>query len=153
MKVVFLDFDGVLVVPRTRGQSGSRSVADPDCVAALNFVLSVTGARIVVSSSWRGAMLSPMKEVLRGWGVLPKSVLGVTPRLRELGKPSIPRGREIQAWLDERAAARGDVEGFVILDDDSDMEHLLPRLVKTDYEQGLTIERANLAINLLSEVL
>ncbi len=152
MKVIFLDFDGVLVIPQTRGQSGMRSVADPNCVAALNSILTITGAFIVVSSSWRGTILSTLKDTLNGWGVTPGKVLDVTPRLRETGKPSVPRGREIQAWLDSPVAARrGGVEQFVILDDGDDMGHLLPRLVQTNYHDGLTLERAELAINLLNE--
>jgi hypothetical protein len=44
------------------------------------------------------------------------------------------RGEEIQAWLTENP----DVTQFVILDDDSDMAHLIDHLVQTDHKVGLT---------------
>ena len=37
----------------------------------------------------------------------------------------------------------------MIVDDDSDMKHLLPRLVKTKFEPGLTAEDAAKVLELL----
>lgn len=47
--------------------------------------------------------------------------------------PGKSRGAEIKAWLAECA----EIESFVILDDDSDMDDLSDRLVKTKTDEGL----------------
>lgn len=60
------------------------------------------------------------------------------------------RGHEIQDWLRHRAERRDDVEAFVIIDDDSDMDHLLPKLVKTTCATGLLDEHVEAAARLLS---
>lgn len=151
--LVFLDIDGVLVTQRTlKGRSGLRAVADPNCVKALNHILAETDAFLVISSSWRFCGLEEMWLILTHWGVQ-GCVVGITPDLTvKEGSiyQSVPRGREIQAFIDELAANGRAVHGFVILDDDPDMEHLLPWLVKTQFETGLTMEHANQAIAILS---
>jgi hypothetical protein len=152
MKIIFLDFDGVMITLgswRNKPAGDFARAADPSCVDALNRIISETEARIVVSSSWRGKFIAPMREHLANWGVKGK-VVGVTPRLeREVGSLVVAktRGDEIQAWLD---SAR-DVESFVILDDEADMAHLAHRLIQTTFELGLTLEHANRAIKMLTE--
>ena len=69
-------------------------------------------------------------------------------RCRSRGPRETQRGTEIQAWLD---AWRGEpVESFVILDDEGDMAHLLPRLVQTGWSTGLLHEHVQVARRLLS---
>ena len=47
-----------------------------------------------------------------------------------------PRGDEIKKWLiDNRNLG---IEGFVILDDDSDMNELMDHLCNTSWDYGLT---------------
>jgi hypothetical protein len=170
MKIIFLDFDGVLVTLRSlqarkphhknpaTEDEWIRHKADRECVEALNYLLKQTGAKIVVSSSWRKAKnpLQYMRRVLSLWDIKGK-VVGVTPYsatekkiINDAGEEiSIflgrERGHEIQAWLDTRS----DVEAFVILDDESDMVHLDCRLIKSTFEEGLTLELAERAIALL----
>lgn len=154
MKILFLDFDGVLCnresisagyKARTASEQDPYG-AHPDCVAALNRILNTTGAYIVISSVWRHGGLSRMRDTLDAWGVVPKRVLSVTPSMR--GEDSKERGDEIQAWLD--SYTRHEIEAFVILDDDSDMKHLLPKLVQTDFVIGLTEYDATRAISFLT---
>jgi len=156
VKICFTDIDGVLnnrscYFPGNQHPKYGRN-PDPKCVAALNWLCEKTGAQIVVSSTWRIGGLDLMRETINShWGVN-GPVIDVTPRLLDYRGDitlSVPRGREIQAWLDRRkqdyahcGGHWGDVDRFVILDDDSDMEHLLPHLVKTDFEHGLTMEKA-----------
>jgi hypothetical protein len=154
IKVIFLDIDGVMVNRASfslpDSGSASHAIAHPDCVAALNKITKETGAYIVVSSVWRHCGLMQMKDILSGWGVTGK-VLGCTPDLcRKEGSIylGLQRGDEIQKWLDD--FNRWPVESFVILDDDSDMKHLMPHLIKTEFETGLTMEHARRAIELLS---
>jgi hypothetical protein len=172
MNVIFLDFDGVIVTRRQlrkpQPDSAARALdaliaakADPDCVAALNRLCEETGAKIVVTSSWRrlAGFVDPLeyvREVLRLWGVRAE-VIDVTPMLeRELmvmtdDGQRVPmtlpkeRGHEIQAWLDGNPG----VARFVILDDEDDMVHLRPRLVRTDFEDGLQMRHVEKAVSIL----
>lgn len=148
MKILFLDIDGVLVNRASYSLPGSgsasRSIAHPDCVKALNRILTETGAFIVISSVWRRDGVMGMREHLNRWNVTPRRIIGCTPFSGDR-----VRGDEIQAWLD--SYRREVIESFVILDDDSDMKHLMHRLVKTDGIVGLTEADADRAIALLSE--
>jgi hypothetical protein len=150
MKVVFLDFDGPLIpimshqCPRV---SGKGAQAWPSCVAALNRITDATGAVIVVSSTWRADGLMRTRERLTEWGVK-ADCLDLTPYLKDRTDGGVwigvPRGREIQAWLD--GYGREPIESFVILDDDKDMEHLMPFLIHTPFDAGLTEADADAAI-------
>jgi hypothetical protein len=140
---IFLDIDGVLINRKSlRQASGLRSNADPDCVAELNRITDATGARIVVTSTWRRQGRRFVTDALRKWGVSGQ-VVGCTPVM------SVPdRGNEIQAFID---AYRRPVGSFIIIDDDSDMLHLMPRLIRTNYEAGLTQADADRAIAMLQD--
>ena len=150
MKVVFLDVDGVLINRRSWyvRDRHRRATPDPPCLAALNRILRETGARIVLSSTWRKN--SPRRELvnmLREWKVEGK-LIGETPDMA--GKirgvyVCKTRGQEIEAWLH----GASEVEAFVILDDDGDMAPFLDRLVKTKFDDGLTEADADRAIALL----
>jgi hypothetical protein len=63
----------------------------------------------------------------------------------------VKRCTEIQAWLDAVKGPQAfNVERFIILDDEaSGMGHLMHRLVKTNFETGLTDHEADRAIELL----
>jgi hypothetical protein len=142
IKVVFLDFDGVLV-PR---HLANKQEADPQCVRLLNEIVEPPEVRIVISSNWRADYpLYSLLYCLREWGVDPGRVIDITP-----GIPGNHiRGIEIQAWLDERDERVGDVSRFVILDDNADMAHLIPYLVQSTLDVGLTHDLVILARNKL----
>lgn len=160
MKIIFLDFDGVLCnhesisagyKARTAPEQDPYG-AHPDCVAALNRIIEATGAMIVVSSTWRriSKYRTAMADTLNRWGVK-GTVLDITPVLdRQHGTlyVSPERGDEIKAWLE--SYTRNPIESFVILDDDKDMGSLKHRLIKTEMETGLTHQHADLAIQMLT---
>ena len=134
--VIFLDFDGVLNNTPWLAQSGvdetEVSQLDPRCCELLQNLCSETNTRIVISSSWR--LLHPLVDLrgfLRRRGVT-VPVLGKTPAT---GKE---RGHDIQMWLDAASDIYGTIEGVAILDDDCDMVHLTPWLVRTYRDRGLT---------------
>ena len=136
MKVVFLDIDGVLINKASLVKMESVYVPDEKCVQRLNDLIKKTDANIVVSSCWRiGRTLAELRELLAGWGVegiiLDKTTDPVKSREKE-------RGFEIQRWLEDRKKSRGDIESFVILDDNKYMPTLLKFLVQTKFEAGLT---------------
>jgi len=143
--VIFLDFDGVVLCERAyrRGRVNGQLVPEPSCVAALNRITRESGAQIVVSSTWRMFGEAKVRALLAEWGV-EAEVIGITPDLSH--RP--PRGVEIQTWLARNPSPRS----FVILDDDKDMGHLLPYLVRTSFSSGLTEADADRAIAILNRV-
>ena len=149
MKIIFLDFDGPIIPLQSHTtRRPLERKAWPDAVAALNRITDTTGAKIVVSSNWRMDKILDMRKLLTGWGVTGE-VIGMTPvRFQQVDKvwTSAPRGREIGAYL----KGRKDVESFVILDDDNDMERYEPYLIQTPFETGLTEKDADLAIDMLT---
>lgn len=143
-RLIFVDVDGVLINLTTL----LREEAVPDCVACLNWLTDQTGAGIVISSSWRKTGLTVMRAKFREWGVTGQ-VVGATPYFGRVIVPpwrGFPRGMEIQAYL----SLVGPVKSFVILDDEADMLHLLPKLVQTSYTTGLTPAAAELARQILA---
>lgn len=148
--IVFLDIDGVLVNRRSlRERSGSKAVADPACVQALNDIAVPTESCIVLSSSWRFCGLEEMRRILQYWGVW-SSPIGMTPDLTTQEPSGIyvaaPRHREIRQWMEEN----GTPERFVILDDDRDAE-IEGHFVRTVFERGLTQEDVAKAIEILTK--
>jgi predicted nucleic acid-binding protein len=146
MKIIFLDFDGVIRTYRSIKGKAFEGV-DTECVEELNRIIATTKAKIVISSSWRGKFIAPMQKLLNSWGVKGK-VVGVTPRLERFNgtiHTSATRGTEIQQWLDEHT----ETEAYVIIDDDTDMlDSQLDRFVLTDFQVGLTRDLAEKAIAL-----
>lgn len=143
--IVFLDIDGVLnsaEFHRERHRRlGRLGHFDPAAVERLNRLTDNTGAVLVISSSWRQYGEDYCRELLRQVGVKAK-VIGVTPILDDGSTimRSVPRGQEIQAWLDEHPT-----EAYVILDDEDGMDGLRHHFVHTRHEVGLTdgdVERA-----------
>lgn len=130
MKVVFLDIDGVLNCHRYLSSLGpdvewfetEGKSFDPKAIERVNRLVDA-GAVFVLSSSWRGT--PGLVEALHEAG-FKGEFLGETPRIGR------PRGLEINAWLREHP----EVKKFTILDDDSDMAHLKPYLVKTNFFRG-----------------
>lgn len=175
MKIVFLDIDGVLVTRnsmehnmRLREQGHDldglgmiHEIFDTAAVAALNHIIDSTGARIVVSSTWRLLFsFDELMEHFKRHGINPEHCIGYTPNLDKKTTSGIwlanERGHEIQAWLDAQAVASAEhpfmdnnIESFVILDDDADMAHLLPRLISLEFETGLTMQCAEETIKML----
>jgi hypothetical protein len=135
MKVVFLDFDGVLTTLDTKYRYGYKP-----CVKALNYIIEQTQADIVVSSTWRFEGVDACANNLSKWGVV-GNVIGRTPCFPF----NDTRGKEIKAWL-----TANPTEKFVILDDDDDMEDLYPYLVKTNTVLGLIMPDAQKAVTILN---
>jgi len=143
MKVIFLDIDGVLNNRDTWGNRPLIKAFDKDCIAAFNKIIDATGARIVISSSWRNLFkYEQLCALLRNVGVR-GAILDQTPTV----SLSRRRGAEIKAWLDN--GLWPEIDGFIILDDETDMGELLDHLIQTDYNVGLTDGMADIAIERL----
>jgi DNA-binding CsgD family transcriptional regulator len=151
MKVVFLDFDGVLnSVEFMQRDPGPFDRLDPVAVARLDTLVRRSGARVVVSSTWR--LQHSVQDLHRRLAELgfTGEVAGVTPELRAAvvrnADPCEVRCMEIQAWL---AASAEPVRRFVVLDDTA-LDDLAPYLVRTDFLTGLGDEHVEQALALLS---
>lgn len=152
-RVLFLDFDGVLnsrawfTAERRDGKDSNLGDIDPAAVARLQRIVDETGASIVISSTWRLLHKKLVLQSLLSRRGLRARIAGVTPAI-----PDKDRGDEIQAWLNvaNLMPEKQRPCGIAILDDDSDMAHLLPWLVRTPFELGLTDYYAAQAIEMLS---
>ena len=155
MKVIFLDIDGVLnVIPQGHDKWGA--IFHTHLVDNLKHIINITGAKIVITSTWRtGNGLPGMIEMWKERD-LPGEVVGITPNFMVHFNTTLCRGLEIDAYLKSHA----DITNYVIIDDDCDMEkHQLENFVmtsgNTDHEDcvdlgyGLTRKCANWAIDIL----
>lgn len=125
-KLIFLDIDGVIAIDDSvNGNFEWGLVAAKQ--ALLGYLLGVTGAQIVISSSWRSWTLEDtIKHFEKEGFVFCDRIVGVTLRGWRINNPqsdepdvwfSIPRGVEIQYYLDQLPNR----VQYVILDDESDM--------------------------------
>ena len=128
-KIIFLDIDGVLnsQLFYTSGRASERRIKiendiDPVSVGFLNTLIKDTGAKVVVSSTWRlGRTIQELQSILEHNGFVGE-VIGKTDSLR--GEHCL-RGNEILKWIKDNEAIIGcsysDYTNYVIIDDDSDM--------------------------------
>jgi hypothetical protein len=165
MKIIFLDFDGVLAVcHKTRDQFGS--LFHPEFVDNLSWIINETKAKVVISSTWRMSGFEEMKQLWE-FRKMPGELIGITGR-----DASGVRGIEIQNILDDMKFQRinyskreqsnyleiSKCKNYVILDDDSDMlynqrEHYVccsHPIGKGIERYGLTREVAAEAIRILN---
>jgi hypothetical protein len=144
MKIVFLDFDGVLNSRRFYlERPSSEFKLDSVAVDRLNRLIQCSGANVVVSSTWRlGRSIRELQKVLGSYGFEGK-VIGRTPQLN-----NCYRGFEIREWVADHPDV--DLESFVILDDDADMVDLALRQVQTNHNFGLCGRHVRDAIDVLS---
>lgn len=148
MKVIFLDYDGVLnrignghPTP-VRTINGVMTMAEPELVYRLNLIVDRTDAELVLSSSWRH--LPDWRQAMKASGIV-KAFLDRTPSRSDHRKYGIEyqhlcRGHNIQDWLDEHP----DVERYAIIDDCADMlRSQTPNFFRTNEQEGLTQEIAD----------
>ena len=140
MTIIFLDIDGVL---RTHKSDLENSIIlnqeipirvydrrfDSKSVNNINYIVHYTGAKIVVSSTWRNNFsVQELKEIFRERGitaeVIDKTNIGLT------------RGEEIREWLD-----RNEVTNYVVIDDQvKDIINWVDkdRVIEVNCQEGFT---------------
>lgn len=139
MKAIFLDIDGVMATdasyyaPRHKWFDKTAYPFRRECVAVLNEALAVTGAEIVLSSSWRISYpyLDALDRLFKFNGVR-KSPVGVTANFGFDASGSHRRGKEILSYV-----AGSTLENYVALDD-WELEGLAGHFVHIDELHGLT---------------
>lgn len=151
-RICFLDIDGVLNNRHTKerysrdGGPGSIIGFDPRNVAVFNQFLDAARVDAVITSTWRyNHTLEQLRAVLLNAGVNVRVIDMLPPH------SLASRGLEIQAWLDGHPQPR--IETFVIIDDSADMDHLLPRLARTDFQTGMREKHVPIALRILNQLL
>ena len=168
MKVIFLDIDGVLnsdayavrYHKEVLKEKGYHIFVDPNAVNRVKRICDETGAKIILSSSWR---MFDLKNTLKDLNLyrdlkpIIDYIIGITPRLN-----CDRRGTEINYVIPrvdgcvEKGLIAEQYKGekidfYIIIDDDDDMvgfQHDL--LIRTDYMVGLTDDDMDKAIDLLN---
>ncbi len=162
MKIIFLDFDGVLnheIFYQKRMDDGMENYPpyplceiDPKNIQVLNFIIEKTGAKIVISSTWRhGRTIEELQNILNYHG-FEGEIISITPSFRD---DCSLRGNEILQWIKDSKELIGsdyhEFENYVILDDDSDMLYWQRNnFIHVDRYVGLTINDAYVAIKMLN---
>jgi HAD domain in Swiss Army Knife RNA repair proteins len=123
MKVIFLDVDGVLNCRKTPNPRKLPYIVDKRLLARLQRLLELTGAKVVLSTTWQydPAGLFSAKH----WGI---PFIDITPDM-----PKRPRRDEILAWLKKHPR----MTHFVVIDDEDDELDELP-LFQPSADTGLT---------------
>lgn len=170
MRVIFLDIDGVL--------NGDKSLMlddalDDDLILKLKTLVNKTGAKIILSSSWKFCF-NPLRILMKNLskydlylsGMTQNGVSvewlksqGYTPTTKYLDtredidgneyEVTTDRGAEIYKWLSDNP----DVESFVIFDDEAfDIIRYFPNnFIKTNPRIGLTEENVEQAEKILTK--
>lgn len=132
MKVIFLDVDGVLNSDEFFDNNTDNSYIDEKTVRLVKKAVEETGAKVVVSSSFRYTRsFGKVQEILLRNGI----AFDKTPFLDN------ERGKEIKQWIDEHSKISeelkdgSEIEDYVVLDDDifDDFdEEILSHLIKME---------------------
>jgi HAD domain in Swiss Army Knife RNA repair proteins len=161
MKVIFLDFDGVLnsatsflYEDNRREKHCEQGVVGPvnetlsyHCCAAFRRVLDIyPEVKVVISSTWRTLFdLEWLKAKLSEYHIDASRVIGCTPEDKEY----LNRGNEIAWWLKDHP----EVTHYIIIDDNEwgiSKIHGKDRFVQTDWDRGMGVNHAAEAIDKLS---
>lgn len=154
-KVIFADIDGVFVTVasminnnrlHTMGltDANSHKAIDPIAMSNLQYILEeVPGVEIVITSSWRKYYtLKALQEIFDQYHISPSFIVGCTPVLE-----SGYRGHEIELYLKYHP----EITNFLIIDDDTDLEPFMDKLIQVDGKNGLTFSDAEKAIQKFGE--
>jgi HAD domain in Swiss Army Knife RNA repair proteins len=182
MKIIFLDIDGVMNCQNAYKEGFCQYYEDgdffyqtfyPKAKELLNKLIDETGAKIVISSTWRN---SGMKFLNKVWKLEEMSgeIIGITPNLfleKDDYHYTIPRGCEIDYylkkemgfwhinWCEESQQTYMDksgVENYIIIDDDGDMlygqkNHFIHVLPSPRNMEGFNEKYYNLALSKLNK--
>lgn len=149
MKIIFLDFDGVLNSDRyVRNHGNFGLIIDPSRMILLKQIVDATDAKIVLSTSWRehwemcesgcDDIGLEINAIFRNYGI---EIFDKTPRM------NFKREYEILKWLEDYPS----VTNFVILDDRLiHHKELNDHFVWTcDFRDGLDEDNVAKAISIL----
>ncbi len=144
MKVIFLDFNGVL------DTYDRMDEINPNNLQRLKNIVNETKAKIVISSSlknsyfYTGHLNKHLQSIVERIEQAGMEVIGITPQ-------ADTREEEIKLYLSQHQ----EIENYCILDDDYEMENLKEHLVKLPPQMqkgqtGLTDVHMTMAIDVLN---
>lgn len=159
MKLIFLDIDGVFNSetwkrnPIFAQRAYPYNLFDPTTVELFNSIIQETGAKVVITSTWRLKYpIEELREIFTGVN-LNCEIIDYTPALKK-GTDYVLRGNEILKWCKDNRSILGvkyiDYKDFAIIDDTNDM--LLwqaNNFFQTDQQCGLSPEVTRKIIRLL----
>lgn len=143
MKVIFLDFDGVI------NNINSNDLVDFENIKYLLEIIKITNAKIVATTStkyslqrkyksdYKKTTFSKYVEKLKKYNI---EIYDITPYINE------NRELEIKEYLKNHS----EIEEFLILDDDYIIESLKEHQVFLNFYKGITIEHVNPSLNILN---
>lgn len=170
IKVLFLDIDEVLnsiEYKRTLRDGQWNSLQrytqlDPAACDRLNTVLTATGAKVVLSSTWRKFIDLEHMQLLLSQRGCRAQFFGATEAEAIRSYEDFPhkasyeermnwcrrfqRGREVKRWVQEYK----NVVSFAVVDDGNDFEEVKDRLVRPSVEKGLEEHHVKNLIALLN---
>ena len=134
MKILFLDFDGVINSVRSATAFGgfpwniapeSLKLFDPVSLSLIRKLCSENDIKIVISSTWRKCFTCEALAEALQLPIIDTTIIRYSEK---------SRGEEIKEWL----VNHPEITDYVIIDDDSDMlEEQKPRFVHTNPYDGL----------------
>jgi hypothetical protein len=127
MKVIFYDIDGVLNSDATPNPRDFPYVVDKRLLRRFKALLERTGAKAVMSSTWR---VDPVGLCAARYFGIP--IFDVCP-----DRPKSPRCNEVKLWLKRHPK----VTRYAVIDDEDDELDELP-LFQPSKRTGLTLEIA-----------
>jgi hypothetical protein len=148
MKVIFLDFNGIL------DTFENMDVIDPDNLNRLKRIVDESGAKVVLTTSnknifyYSGQIRGILKYIIDSLLEVGIDIVGMVPMLDN-------REDEIREYLN----GHKDIESFVILDDDYDMPSFKDNLIKLPSQmigieqRGLEDKHVDIALNILGKKL
>lgn len=141
MKVLFLDFDGV-IAPNSHHHSSS-GFSKSACANVQSILDKDPSVRIVISSSWRRWGVAELRKILKENGIDSTKAIDVTEA--EGGWVPENRAQQIAEWLKEHPA----VKQFVVIDD-YPMPEFDANAIKTNGYVGVTQKDAESALRILN---
>ena len=165
-KAIFLDIDGVLnsYGENSKSKCGNYVGIDKDKVKRLAKIVQETDAILILTSSWKMGWEPKRKYTVYKYGIYEpatnyhakyldnhlkkKGKLVLTDKTRE--RNLAERGNGIKAYLTQHP----EITDWIVLDDeifaDFDEEEIIPHLILTDPDLGLTDTDAAEAIKILN---
>ncbi len=142
--IIFSDFDGV-VVTRKQADLSPRNFLCPDKVGMVKALCDRTGARIVVSSTWR--VSHDCRDALAAAGLGPNYLFDdwATPLDVDCDDDVSTRGLEIAQHVQVN-----NIDHYVILDDMPVLKNQGDRHVQPDPTVGITQAQMDRAFDLIS---
>lgn len=155
MIYIFLDIDGVLNCGDTKERFCGLTGIDPDKVKLLKQIVRSTGAKIILTSTWKYGW-EPVKKRLNDEyaNYLDKALYNEDLKAyAKTDDQGYDRGQGIIDYLQQRPA-----NAWVVLDDNifNDFKRLgiCEHLILTDFDgEGLTQEHVNQAIKMIRDQL